>query len=178
MGTHIGTRFLLYGDAHRDTLFVISGRTSGHAFCYMGTHIGTSFLLYGDAHRDTLFVIWGRTSEHAFCYIGTHIGTRFLLYRDAHFDSLILFNSFDFYWVFTSCLINIITILMMAAKLATPGLLEMKLFPKKAYEVVIFVHDVTSRSLSYDSNYLIDVVISTVWWLEMSMRELIIILFL
>ena len=55
-------------------------------------------------------------------------------------------------------LINMVTILMMSAKMATPGLLKIKVFWNKGYDVIISVHDVTNKILSRDSNYIIDVV--------------------
>ena len=51
-----------------------------------------------------------------------------------------------------------VTILIMSAKMATPGLLEITVFWKKGYDVIISVHDVTNKILSRDSNYIIDVV--------------------
>ena len=51
-----------------------------------------------------------------------------------------------------------VTILMMTAKMATPGLLKISVFWKKGYDVIIYVHDVTNKILSYDSNDIIDVV--------------------
>ena len=50
-----------------------------------------------------------------------------------------------------------VTILMMSAKMATPGLLK-KDFLKKGYDVIIFAHDVTNTILSRDSNYNVNVV--------------------
>ena len=47
---------------------------------------------------------------------------------------------------------------MMSAKIATPGLLKIKVFWNEGYDVIIFVHDVTNKILSRDSNYIIDVV--------------------
>ena len=47
---------------------------------------------------------------------------------------------------------------MMSAKMATPGLLKIKVFWNKGYDVIISVHDVTNKILSRDSNYIIDVV--------------------
>ena len=47
---------------------------------------------------------------------------------------------------------------MMSAKMATPGLLKTTVFWNKGYDVIIFVHDVTNKFLSRDSNYIIDVV--------------------
>ena len=41
---------------------------------------------------------------------------------------------------------------MMSAKMATPGLLKIKVFVNKGYDVIIFVHDVTNKILSGDSN--------------------------
>ena len=46
----------------------------------------------------------------------------------------------------------------MPAKLATLGLLKIKVFPNKGYDIIISVYDVTSQILSRDSNYIVDVV--------------------
>ena len=51
-----------------------------------------------------------------------------------------------------------VTILMMSAKLGTPGFLEIKLFWNKSSDVINSVHDVTNQILSLDSNYIVDVV--------------------
>ena len=51
-----------------------------------------------------------------------------------------------------------VTILMMSAKMATPGLLKIKVFWNKGYDVIISVHDVTNKILSRDSNYNVNVV--------------------
>ena len=51
-----------------------------------------------------------------------------------------------------------VTILIMSAKMATPGLLKIRVFWNEGYDVIIFVHDVTNKILSCDSNYIIDVV--------------------
>ena len=51
-----------------------------------------------------------------------------------------------------------VTILMMSAKMATLGLPKIKVFWNKGYNVIISVHDVTSKILSCDSNYIADVV--------------------
>ena len=50
------------------------------------------------------------------------------------------------------------TILMMSAKITTPGLLKTNIFLNKGYDVIIFVYDVTIKILLRDSNYVIDVV--------------------
>ena len=68
-----------------------------------------------------------------------------------------------------------VAILMMSAKLATLGLLKIKVFWNKGYDVIISVHDVTNKILSRDSNYIVDVVM----WPKfgnssISMREVII----
>ena len=67
---------------------------------------------------------------------------------------------------------NMVTILMMQAKMATPGLLKVMVFWNNGYDVIISVHDVTNKILSRDSNYIVDVVM----WLKfgnssISMRE-------
>ena len=43
---------------------------------------------------------------------------------------------------------------MMSAKLANLGLLKINIFWNKGYDVMIFVHDVSNKILSYDSNYI------------------------
>ena len=65
---------------------------------------------------------------------------------------------------------------MMPAKLATLRLLKTEMFWNKGYDIIISVHDITSKILSCDSNYIVDVVI----WSKFgncitSMREVIII---
>ena len=51
-----------------------------------------------------------------------------------------------------------VRILMMSAKMATPGLLKIKIFWNKDYDVIIYAHDVTKKILTRDSNYIVDVV--------------------
>ena len=68
---------------------------------------------------------------------------------------------------------------MMSAKMATPGLLKIKVFWNKGYDVIISVHDVTNKILSRDSNYNVNVVM----WPKfgnssISMRDVIIALIL
>ena len=41
---------------------------------------------------------------------------------------------------------------MVSAKLATLGLLEVKLFLNKGHDIVIYVHDVINKILSHNSN--------------------------
>ena len=41
--------------------------------------------------------------------------------------------------------INMVTILVMLAKMATPGFLKLKLFGNKGYDVIISVHDVINK---------------------------------
>ena len=48
------------------------------------------------------------------------------------------------------------TTLMMSAKMATLHLLKIKTFLNKGYGIIIFIHDVTSKILSRDSNYTVD----------------------
>ena len=47
---------------------------------------------------------------------------------------------------------------MMSAKSATPGLLEIKIFSNKGYDVIIFVYDITEKILSCDSSHIINMV--------------------
>ena len=50
------------------------------------------------------------------------------------------------------------TILMMPAKMADLGLLKIKLFWNKGYDVTIFVYDVTNKILLRKSNYIVNIV--------------------
>ena len=47
-------------------------------------------------------------------------------------------------------------ILIMSTKLITAGLLEMEVFCRRSYGVIISAHDVTNKILSHDSNYILD----------------------
>ena len=55
-------------------------------------------------------------------------------------------------------LINMVAILMMSAKMATLGLLKIKVCWNKGYEVKSYVHDVTNQFLLRDSNCIVDMV--------------------
>ena len=58
-----------------------------------------------------------------------------------------------------SFLVNMVTILMMSAKLAPPGLVKIKIFQKEGYDVIIPDFDVTSKMLSSSSNYFVHAVL-------------------
>ena len=47
---------------------------------------------------------------------------------------------------------------MMSAKMATLGLLKIKISWNKGYDVITSVYDVTKKFISRDSNYTVDVV--------------------
>ena len=47
---------------------------------------------------------------------------------------------------------------MMSAKLATLGLLKIKIFQNKAYDAIINDYDVTKKISLRDSNYIVDVI--------------------
>ena len=67
-----------------------------------------------------------------------------------------------------------VELLMMSAKLATLGLLKIKVFWNKGYDVITPVCDVTNKILSHDSNYIVDVVIWPIFGnFSISMREVI-----
>ena len=51
-----------------------------------------------------------------------------------------------------------VTILMMSTEMAMLGLLKIKLFWNKGYDVISYVHDVINKILSRDSNYIVDLV--------------------
>ena len=56
-------------------------------------------------------------------------------------------------------LINMVEILMISAKLATLGLLKIKVFWSKDYDDIIFVHGITNNILSRDTNNIVNVVL-------------------
>ena len=85
-----------------------------------------------------------------FCYIKKY-RCRFLL--DKYFLTLLTFlESLRF------VLINMVKILMMSTKVTTQGLLKIKIFWKKAFEVIISAHDVINTILSRNSNHNVNVV--------------------
>ena len=49
-----------------------------------------------------------------------------------------------------------VTILMMSAKVTTPGLLKIRVFLNNGYDVIISVNDVTNKILLRDLNYIMD----------------------
>ena len=51
-----------------------------------------------------------------------------------------------------------VTTLLTLAKLATPGLFQIKILQSEDYDVIIHGYDVTNKFLSSDSNYIVDVV--------------------
>ena len=56
---------------------------------------------------------------------------------------------------------NMVTILMMSAKMAILGLLEIKVFWNQGYDVIISVYDVNNKILSRDSHYIVNVLMWT-----------------
>ena len=45
------------------------------------------------------------------------------------------------------CLIDLVKILVISAKMATPGLLKITIFRNKGYDVITFLDDVTNKVL-------------------------------
>ena len=86
-----------------------------------------------------------------FCYIKKYI---YRLYFDILFLILL---TFVWYWKIFS--INVVTILMMSAKMTTLGLLKIKFIWNKDYEAIISLYDVINKNLSCDSNFIVGVVI-------------------
>ena len=50
-----------------------------------------------------------------------------------------------------------VTILMMSPKMATLGLLKIKVFLNKRSYIIIFLYGITNKILSLDSNNIVDV---------------------
>ena len=90
-----------------------------------------------------------------------HFSTWFLILL-AFFESLKIY------------VVNLLIILMMSAKMATAGLFKKTVFWNKGYDVIFSVNGFTSKSLSRDSNYIVDVLIWPKFGnCSISMRELI-----
>ena len=51
-----------------------------------------------------------------------------------------------------------VTVLLVSAKITTLGLLKIKVFWNKGYDIIIFVQDIMSKTLSLDSSEVVDVV--------------------
>ena len=51
-----------------------------------------------------------------------------------------------------------VEILIMSAKMATPGYLKVKLFWNNSYDVIIIVHAVFNKTLSDDANHIVDMI--------------------
>ena len=71
--------------------------------------------------------------------------------RNTDIDCVLINNFYFFKTFFDSLkvvLIIMVTFVMMSAKMTTLGLLEIKLFLNKGYDVIISVRDVTNKILS------------------------------
>ena len=69
-------------------------------------------------------------------------------------------------------LINIVTILIISAKISTPDFLKIKVFGNNGYDVIIYVNDITNKISSRYSNYIVDVVMWPIFDSSIiSMRE-------
>ena len=65
-------------------------------------------------------------------------------------------NSFNYFEFLNIVLIKMVS--KMSAKIAALGLLKVKVFWNKVYDIIISVHDVTNKIFSCDSNYIVDMV--------------------
>ena len=82
-----------------------------------------------------------------------------IISRDTNIDCILLNNFFESLKV---ALANMLASLMMSVNVATLGLLKIKVFWIKGHDIIIFVHDITNKALSRDSNYILDVLM----WLK------------
>ena len=70
----------------------------------------------------------------------------------------IISNFFTLFESLKIVLINMVTILMISAKMANPGLLKIKVLWNIGYGVIIYFRDVTNKLFSGESMYIVDVV--------------------
>ena len=54
-------------------------------------------------------------------------------------------------------------LLMMSVKMPVLGLLEIKVFSNKGYDIIQFVYDVIIKNSFSDSNHIVDVYLTKVW---------------
>ena len=73
-------------------------------------------------------------------------------------DTLFLILS-TFFKSFKIFLINMVTILMVSAKMANLVLLKIKIFWNKGYDIMITVYGIVNKILSHDSNDIVDLVL-------------------
>ena len=85
-----------------------------------------------------------------FCYVKKY---RYRLHFHASFRILLTFLE-----SLKIILIDMVIILMMSAKMATPGLLKTTVFWNQGYDVIIPTHDVTNKISSRGSNHIVDAV--------------------
>ena len=78
----------------------------------------------------------------------------FSISRNTGIDCILVQN---FPESFKIILINLVIILIMSAKITTPGLLKITGFWNKGYDIIISIDDITNKILSRDSNYFADV---------------------
>ena len=72
-----------------------------------------------------------RDTTRKFCWYQHFFTGNQLLLQEIQIQTAfryIISNSYNFYWVFKDCFINMVTILMMSAKMPTPGFRKIKLF--------------------------------------------------
>ena len=93
----------------------------------------------------------------------------FVISRNTNIDCILIhifnFQSFNLFLVFKVSFNNQGCNLMMSAKLATLGLLRIKVLQDKGYDVIISVQDVTNtmnQIFSRESNYIVHVVITSI----------------
>ena len=101
----------------------------------------------------------------------------FVMSRNTDIDCVLIHNlfCFTFFELLKVVLINLVKILMISAKLATPGLLKIKVVWNKGYDVISSVDEVINKISSGDSSHIVNVVM----WIKfgnpsITMRELVI----
>ena len=85
----------------------------------------------------------------------------FAILENKYIDQILVNNFWNIltsYEPFNIFLINMVTTLMMSAKLGTPGLVEINIFSNNVYDLIIVGCDVTNKFLWRDSNCIINVV--------------------
>ena len=79
-------------------------------------------------------------------------------YRYRFYSDLLFITFLNFLESLKILLINMVTVLIMSAKMVVPDLLKTKEFWNKGYDIIIFVNVVTNKILSRDSNDVVHLV--------------------
>ena len=116
----------------------------------------------GNAKRTVIHIPKAMVGQHLLLF-----GVRYYLKISLIYSKLLKFflqqNLIIEMYIYLSAIasqnkVTLVAILMISGKLATLDLLRTKVFSNKGFDIIASFHDITSKILSRDSNYILDVV--------------------